>query len=1297
MRHIGDELARRAAAALMVVVVGCGGSSGGAGRDAAPDAVLDGPADPCAPNPCVEPNRTQCIPAGGAATCGCDPFTILIDGACVPVCAPAACSGHGDCAVTGTTLSCTCQPGYAGGRCETCDATGGYHADGHGGCTTDPCTPDPCAGQPDRVCDATGTCLCRAGTHEDGGACVPDDTCRATTCAGHGACSAAGGHVTCACDPGWAPPNCQACDAAGGYHADGAGGCTTDPCTPNPCTELHRVVCTADQGAARCGCDAGYHDAGGACVVDETCTSSSCHGHGACAVVGGVAGCACDAGYTGPTCDACAGGFHADGQGGCTDDPCTPNPCVAPLHTVCVADGLTATCRCDVTAHPDGQGGCTTDPCTPNPCAASNQACRTGAAGGPECYAPDCDDGDPCTADARVAGVCQHTQRADGTSCVTSACVVGQTCQGGACGGGGPTDCDDHDPCTRDGCDPGAGCTNEVDATLVPDDGVACTVDSCDAGGAAHHVASDAACDDGLYCTGVERCQPAAGGADARGCVHTSVPQPPAAAACITYGACREGLPHFLSQAAAPGTPCDDHLACTTGDQCQAGGACVGTPIASCLGGACAATTAYAGSVDVPVATLATVGVTVAGQPLPAGPASDSTTMTLYLRATDTGALHEVRDLWYTSGGGPWPAGGDHAHSVLPGLYDVVYRRGYTPSSGIVAEDAPGDPLPYGYRVLREGLLVGAGQNDLTVDVPVATLAAVNVTVAGAALPSGPSASSSTMTLYLKARDTGALHQVRHLWYTSGGGPWPAGGDHAYSLVPGVYDVVYERAYARADNTVAENPTGDVLPNGYRVLSRGLTLSPGANSVSIDVPVATLGAVNVTLGGSPLPSGGNPSSTTLTIYLRAKDTGALHEIRDLWYTSSGGPWPAGGDHAYSLVPGDYEVVYRRGYAASDGTVAGNPTGDRLPNGYRLLGDVTLAPGANSLAVDIPVATLASVAVTLDGAALPSGPNSDSSTMTFYLRARDTGALHEIRSLWYTSGGGPWPAGGDHAYSLLPGAYDVVYRRAYSSATREVSENGATDLLPNGFRVLGAVTLAAGANSVSIDVPVATLRTVGVTLDGASLPASGNSDSTRMVFYLRAQDTGALHEIRTIWYTSSGGPWPAGGAHAHSLLPGTYDLVFSRAYTPWTGTVTGTVRANTATDFLPDGYRVLREGIALAPGPNDVAIDLRQTALAADVTLAGAPLPATGDSDSNSMTLYLRARDTGALHELRTLWYTSYGGPWPASGDHARSVPPGAYDVVYRRAYSPADGTVAANAAPDFLPNGFRVLQRCVAP
>ena len=65
--------------------------------------------------------------------------------------------------------------------------------------------------------------------------------------------------------------------------------------------------------------------------------------------------------------------------------------------------GAAAVCNCDAGYHLDGMGGCTNDPCLPDPCAARNLACRA-AMGAAECYAPPCNDGNPCTDDALVMG-----------------------------------------------------------------------------------------------------------------------------------------------------------------------------------------------------------------------------------------------------------------------------------------------------------------------------------------------------------------------------------------------------------------------------------------------------------------------------------------------------------------------------------------------------------------------------------------------------------------------------------------------------------------------------------------------------------------------------------------------------------------------------------------------------------------------------------------------------------------------------------------------------------------------------
>ena len=127
--------------------------------------------------------------------------------------------------------------------------------------------------------------------------------------------------------------------------------------------------------------------------------------------------------------------------------------------------------------------------------------------------------GEPCTIDA---------------DCDDAAFCNGQeSCSAGICTAGIAPDCEDGIGCTADGCneatdgcvhfpfdivcdnglfcDGGEICHSVFDcvAGLAPDcdDGVGCTTDTCDEGAdGCEQVASDAACDDGLFCNGIETC-----------------------------------------------------------------------------------------------------------------------------------------------------------------------------------------------------------------------------------------------------------------------------------------------------------------------------------------------------------------------------------------------------------------------------------------------------------------------------------------------------------------------------------------------------------------------------------------------------------------------------------------------------------------------------------------------------------------------------------------------------------------------------------------------------------------------
>lgn len=174
-------------------------------------------------------------------------------------------------------------------------------------------------------------------------------------------------------------------------------------------------------------------------------------------------------------------------------------------------------------------------------------------------------------------------------------CDDGDTVAGDCCAGdctlepeGAP--CDDGLFCTADACDGAGGCSAvPLDCT----DGIDCTADLCDESRnlCVHHP-SDAMCDDGLFCNGVESCDPGTG------CSAGDPPVCDDGVGC-TADACAEEIDACTSAAV-----CDDGVACTVDacdpvldacvhepadELCDDGGFCNGSetcdPAAGCQGG----------------------------------------------------------------------------------------------------------------------------------------------------------------------------------------------------------------------------------------------------------------------------------------------------------------------------------------------------------------------------------------------------------------------------------------------------------------------------------------------------------------------------------------------------------------------------------------------------------------------------------------------------------------------------------------------------------------------------------------
>jgi hypothetical protein len=84
----------------------------------------------------------------------------------------------------------------------------------------------------------------------------------------------------------------------------------------------------------------------------------------------------------------------------------------------------------------------------------------TGLVAAVDCFGVDCNDDNPCTADACAAGGrCPHGPAPAGTGCSDlDACTVGDACQAGVCFPGRPATCEDAGRCTAERCDPDFGC-----------------------------------------------------------------------------------------------------------------------------------------------------------------------------------------------------------------------------------------------------------------------------------------------------------------------------------------------------------------------------------------------------------------------------------------------------------------------------------------------------------------------------------------------------------------------------------------------------------------------------------------------------------------------------------------------------------------------------------------------------------------------------------------------------------------------------------------------------------------------
>ena len=282
---------------------------------------------------------------------------------------------------------------------------------------------------------------------------------------------------------------------------------------------------------------------------------------GVCAIVGGAAVCQIQAANEGGSCD--------DGDPCTVSDVCTGGTCGGSPKDCSSADD-----QCNVGVCNAGTGVCEPQPaneggaCDDGLFCTVGEVCAGGACGGGS--PRDCDDAIACTSDAcdEALNQCVHTSNDnlcdDTNACTDDACVVGVGCvftndDSNPCSDG--LFCNGLETCLGGACQPG------TDPCV---DGVACTTDSCDeATDSCTYMPVNAACDDGLYCNGVETCD-AINNCQAGTPVDCSGLDDQ-----CNVGVCNDTIDACEAQASNEGGACVDGLYCNVGEVCI-GGTCGG-------------------------------------------------------------------------------------------------------------------------------------------------------------------------------------------------------------------------------------------------------------------------------------------------------------------------------------------------------------------------------------------------------------------------------------------------------------------------------------------------------------------------------------------------------------------------------------------------------------------------------------------------------------------------------------------------------------------------------------------------
>ncbi|SFM64442.1 Calx-beta domain-containing protein [Chitinophaga sp. YR627] len=613
------------------------------------------------------------------------------------------------------------------------------------------------------------------------------------------------------------------------------------------------------------------------------------------------------------------------------------------------------------------------------------------------------------------------------------------------------------------------------------------------------------------------------------------------------------------------------------------------------------------------------------------------------------------------------------------------------------------------YTALGVSTIIPAGQNSVTLTVPVQDDQIIEATETVIATITGGSATNAgaftanlinaTATVNINDNDNTTTNKVISIAAANDGTEPGTNAAFTISLPTGV----------TADEEVIVNfSVAGTATSGvdYTALGTSVTIPAGQNSATLTVPVlddqiieATETVIVTVTGGSATNAGtftANATNATATVNISDDDNTAANKVISITTANNGDEPSNNGEFTISLPTG---VTVNEDVTVNF-TVAGTATAG---TDYTALGTSVVIPaGQNSITLTVPVLDdqiiegTEAVTVTITGGtatnagAFTAGTNN---VATVNINDDDNTATNKVISITAANDG--TEPGTNAAFTISLPAGVTVNEDITVNFTVAGTATAGTD-----YTALGtAVTIPAGQNSITLNVPVLddqvieATETVIVNVTGGTAATAGaftaSTTNAAATVNITDNDNTAANKVISITRTADGSEPSSNGAFSISLPAGVsvsedLNIIYNIAGSAINGTDYSTLNG---TITLPAGQNSISLPVIVT---DDNIIEGAESVVVSIANATGTSISGfTVSLTNSSATVIIADEDNTATNRVLSINTVTDGSEPAANGRFAISLPTGitaAEDIT-------VNYTVAGTATPgtDYTALGTSVI------